>query len=277
MSITSIRPLRPTEPLLDVKTGTLTSTGQVWFNSLISLLNDTSSAASGGVLQSDYSANTILKADSSGTPVALAIGASELVGRTAASSISSLSAAQVWGILGGAAAITGGAIAGITDLAVADGGTGASSATAAQANLGLQLKRVSTQFDKTTDTTLATVTGLSVSVEAGKSYEFIARLFVDASAVGGQKYAISGTATATAIVYQINTISNTTNLFVVTSRQTALAGSAGQAGGTSNYTEIKGLITVNAAGTLLVQFAQNASSTTSSVLVGSTLEVREVT
>lgn len=136
--------------------------------------------------------------------------------------------------------------------------------------------RVSTQFDKTTNTTLADVTGLSVTVVAGRKYRFRATLFVDASAVGGQKYAISGTATATAIIYNINTISNTTNLLVITSRQTALAGSSGQAGATSNFTEIAGLISVNAGGTLTVQFAQNASNGTSSVLVGSYFEVWDI-
>ena len=44
--------------------------------------------------------------------------------------------------------------------------------------------RVSTQFDKT-NTTLANITGLSVNVQAGKTYYFEARLFFDADVVGG--------------------------------------------------------------------------------------------
>jgi len=137
--------------------------------------------------------------------------------------------------------------------------------------------RVSTQFN-TTSTTLADVTGLNaLKVEAGRSYRFRAVLFCDADAVGGQKYAIAGTATATAIIYQITTISNASNLNVITSRQTALGGSAGQAGSTGNYTIIEGEITVNAAGTLTVQFAQNAAGGTSSILVGSTFTVTENT
>lgn len=136
--------------------------------------------------------------------------------------------------------------------------------------------RVSTQFDKTTNTTLANVTGLSVTTVSGRTYGFMARLFTDSSALGGYKFAIAGTNTATAIIYNINTINNATNAYTVTSRQTALGGSAGAATGTGEYTEISGLITVNAGGTLTVQFAQNASSGTSSVLVGSTFEVWDI-
>lgn len=136
-------------------------------------------------------------------------------------------------------------------------------------------KRVTTQFDATT-TTLGTVTGLSATVAAGKSYYFKAKLFVTADVVGGQKYAIGGTATATAIIYEILTISNTANTIVISSKQTAMGGSAGQAGGTDDFTTIEGTITVNAGGTLVIQFAQNAANGTSSVLVGSLLEIHQI-
>ena len=137
-------------------------------------------------------------------------------------------------------------------------------------------KRVTAQFDKT-DTTLANVTGLSVNVIAGRTYRFRAVLFVDANSTGGSKYAVSGTATATAIRYHIKAINDSTNTMVITNRQTVLGGSgAGQAGSTGLKVEIEGVITVNAAGTLTVQFAQNAASGTSSVLVGSTLTVEDI-
>jgi hypothetical protein len=136
--------------------------------------------------------------------------------------------------------------------------------------------RVSTQFDKTTDTALANVTGLSVTLTAGATYQFRAVLFITADAVGGQKYAMAGTCTATAIIYEVFTVSNPTNAIVISSKQTALAGSVGQAGSTDDFTTIEGLITVNAAGTLTVQFAQNASNGTSSVLVGSHMLVHKV-
>lgn len=138
-----------------------------------------------------------------------------------------------------------------------------------------QQGRVSTQFDATT-TTLANVTNLTANVAAGKTYRFEAILHTTTDAVGGHKYAIAGTATATNVIYQINSINNGTNAFRLNSRQTALAGSAGEAVGTAYYTTIAGTITVNAAGTLTVQFAQNAASGTSSVLVGSTFYIIEI-
>lgn len=142
------------------------------------------------------------------------------------------------------------------------------------------LRRVSTQFDKTNDGTLANVPGLSVNVAAGKTYAFHAVLHLAAGVTGGAKSAIAGTCTATAIVYQINTLNLTTSAYVVTSRLTALASAGGSnAGGATQFTTIDGVITVNAAGTLTVQFAQNGAGgvgTTASVLVGSTFELKEI-
>lgn len=135
--------------------------------------------------------------------------------------------------------------------------------------------RVTVQFDKT-DVTLANITGLSINVLAGRTYKFRAVLFVDADAAGGHKYAIAGTATATAIIYQINSLDNTALAHKIASRQTALGGNAGENSGTVYKTEIEGLITVNAAGTLTVQFAQNVATGTSSVLVGSYFTVEDM-
>lgn len=136
------------------------------------------------------------------------------------------------------------------------------------------LKRVSSQFDKV-DATLATVTGLSVDVLAGHSYSFEACLFVDANVTGGSKFAIAGSCTASAVIYEIVLLDNGTSANTITSRQTALGGSAGQAGTTAGFCRIKGLISVSASGTLLVQFAQNAANGTSSVLVGSDFIVKD--
>lgn len=139
-------------------------------------------------------------------------------------------------------------------------------------------KRVSSQFDKTADTSLASVTGLTISLKAARTYTFRVYLHVAADAVGGHKYAIGtpDTLTATNIIYQVNSVNNTTNANIINSRQTALGGSVGVVSGTSDYTEIIGTITTSASGTLATQFAQNAASGVSSVLVGSFMIVQDM-
>lgn len=139
----------------------------------------------------------------------------------------------------------------------------------------LNIPRVSVQFDKTT-ATLANVTGLAISVSAAGIYYFQTDLFVDASLVGGSKYAIDGSCTANSIIYQIDLVDNSTNATTITSRQTSLGGNSGQAGTTAGFCQIDGFINVNAAGTLRVQFAQNTANGTSSILVGSTFKVIKI-
>lgn len=129
----------------------------------------------------------------------------------------------------------------------------------------------------TSSTTLANVTGLTANVSASGVYRFEAVLHVDADAVGGHKYRLAGTATATSIVYQINSINNGTNAFRINSRITDLGtSSSGEAVGTAYFTVIKGEIVVNGAGTITVQFAQNTASGTSSVVAGSTFSVTKI-
>jgi hypothetical protein len=138
-------------------------------------------------------------------------------------------------------------------------------------------KRVSTQFDKTNDTTLANITGLSVNVVAGKSYRFEAILYTTSAVTTGVKFAIAGTATATAIIYEA--ILDDAGAISAQTRATALGTAvAGITAVTNAYCRITGTITVNAAGTLTVQFAQNAAvaATTSSVLIGSIFTVNEI-
>lgn len=138
--------------------------------------------------------------------------------------------------------------------------------------------RVTADFTKTNDAALANVTGLTVNVGAGKTYHFEAWLPYTADAVGGHKYAIAGTATATDIRYHITSVADATNLNVITATQVALAGASGQAGSVGGDTRISGTITVNAGGTLTVQFAQNAATpaTSSSVKRGATFSVTEI-
>jgi len=135
---------------------------------------------------------------------------------------------------------------------------------------------VTAQFDKTTDTALATVTGLSLALAASSTYILEAYLFVDADVTGGHKYTLDGTVTANSIKYQVNSISNASNLNVINTRLTALAGTTGQAGATGVWTEIVGVIASSAAGSINVQFAQQVASGTSSVLTQSSFKAVKV-
>lgn len=135
--------------------------------------------------------------------------------------------------------------------------------------------RVSTQFDKTSDTTLANVTGLTRNVEAGRTYAFTAVLYTTSNVAGGVKAAIGGTATATSIIYQADVLDGSTQATVGTARATSLATTVGDVTAvTAARITISGTIVVNAAGTLVPQFAQNASNgTASSVLVNSSFQL----
>lgn len=138
-------------------------------------------------------------------------------------------------------------------------------------------KRVTSQFDKTSDTTLANITGLSVTVEAGKTYNFEAVLYTTSHTSGGIKAAIAGTATATAVIYEavVNALGGVFTM--TTSRATALGTAIAEVTAVAaGRITITGTITVNAGGTLTVQFAQNAShATASSVLIGSIFIVEQ--
>lgn len=127
-------------------------------------------------------------------------------------------------------------------------------------------KRTTAQFDKT-DTTLANVTGLSVNVEAGATYEFRATLFTSQDGTGLGKVAIAGTATATAVIYARSEKDEI---------PASSLGSAILVAGTAITIVIMGTITVNAGGTLTVQYAQQVALGTSSVLIGSTFIVNEI-
>lgn len=133
---------------------------------------------------------------------------------------------------------------------------------------------VTTQYDIATSTTLATVTGSTVNVEAGLRYSFKANVFLDAGAVGGIKLSVGGTATATSVIFQTFAVQNTTTAFAYNTRQTALDGATTAVGATGYWAQIWGTIVVNAAGTLGLRFAQAVSDGTNcSVLVGSSFQI----
>jgi hypothetical protein len=131
-----------------------------------------------------------------------------------------------------------------------------------------------TQFDKTSSTALSDVTGLSLTLYPGY-YSVRAKLYTQSNSSGGVKVALGGTATPAAIIYDGLTINSGT---VTQGRATALGTAvAGVTAVTAADVEITGTINVTTAGTLTVQFAQNASNgSASSILPGSSFSVRQI-
>lgn len=124
-----------------------------------------------------------------------------------------------------------------------------------------------------TSSTTLTNSALSFSVEDARTYIFTAKLYTTSNVAGGVKAAIAGTATATSIIYEGRTISGGTT---TQTRATALGTEVGAVTAvTAAYIEINGTIVTNAGGTLVVQFAQNASNAgATTLLTGSSFEVK---
>jgi hypothetical protein len=138
------------------------------------------------------------------------------------------------------------------------------------------LAHVTTTFTKTTDTTLADIPGLAFHVGAGKTYKFRGQLFANPDSTGGSKAGVGGTATATAVRYDVLIFNQTSGNIATATRISSLGSGAAGVGGTVQRIEIEGVITVNAAGTLTVQYAQSASNSSSSVLPLSSFEIEEI-
>jgi hypothetical protein len=112
----------------------------------------------------------------------------------------------------------------------------------------------------TTSATLATTT-LSVTLVAGNTYTFQAELFLsDSTAVDGAKIDFNGgTATATTFIAQVTAFDTALNL---SSQLAALATGASASTFTgAGAFEVHGTIFVNAGGTFIPRFAQNAHTT----------------
>lgn len=131
---------------------------------------------------------------------------------------------------------------------------------------------------KTSDTALATVSGLTWPMVAGKTYQCHAHLRGTSGASGGIKVApiASGGLTATSSAFT-GIVWNGTTLVANTG---SVALGSNVAASTAIYTDvfIDGAIVVNAAGTFNVQAAQNASNGTSTTVLSpdSTLYCKRV-
>lgn len=134
--------------------------------------------------------------------------------------------------------------------------------------------RVAADFTRGT-TTLADITGLTRNVAAGEIYAFRAVIFTTSTNTVGVKFAIGGTATATSIIADAHVIDASVLKVVGTQRVTAMATAFGDVTAvTAALVIIEGQILVNAAGSLTVQFGQNASSASAStVKAGSYFEL----
>lgn len=137
-------------------------------------------------------------------------------------------------------------------------------------------RRNTAQFDRTSSTALTSVTGLSTTVTNGKIYKFVAELYTVSDVAGGVKFGINSTGGASAFIAEA--IVFDAGAIAVQSRTTTNAAAIGGVTAVTNaYCRISGSVAVSGNGSLRVEFAQNASSgTPSSVLVGSTFFVEEI-
>ncbi len=128
-------------------------------------------------------------------------------------------------------------------------------------------------------TTFGTITGLSLSLTAGKTYSCRGWLSVSGvAATGGIKVRLTTPDTLTATTFRFTGANF--NGTTVNARNTGTALTSGviaNATATVTDVEIVGSIEVNAAGTLVVQHAQNAADATNTVVAkGSTFSCKRV-
>lgn len=138
--------------------------------------------------------------------------------------------------------------------------------------------RLGVNFAKTSDTTLADIAPaasqpLSVSVVQNGVYKLSATLFTTSNVAGGVKCALGGTCTLTSGLYEA--CLGQAGAFVAPGTSRVNSASLGTAiadvtAVTAATIYIEGLLEVATAGTLTLQFAQNASNAgASTVLAGS--------
>lgn len=140
----------------------------------------------------------------------------------------------------------------------------------------------SSAFTASATTSLANITGLSITLTAGATYYFRAKLLGSGTAVpsaGGIKVAISGTCTATSIIASIAGsfgTAATTPYYrsVVTALDSATSNTP--TSDTSLDMTIEGTIVVNTGGTLTIQAAQVTASGVTTVSAGSSLWAQRI-
>lgn len=129
------------------------------------------------------------------------------------------------------------------------------------------------QFDKTTNTTPAAVTGLSASVVAGNTYRFEADVMCLLNLTGGAAIGINGSCSVSSVSYHVEGFDDSSGTLVRSNRSSTLGGYTGVTGYTLVFVRITGTAVVTGDGSLAVYFAEQVASGTSSVLAGSSFMV----
>lgn len=125
---------------------------------------------------------------------------------------------------------------------------------------------LTTDFAVSNDDALATVPGLSFDVAPG-TYLFRAHLTYDCDVAGGTKYAIGGTATASAALWYSRNMDDATGAYVEVTRHTAVPDSRQDNTTTAGTVVMEGLVVVSAAGTVTVEFAQRSGDPAASTVL----------
>lgn len=137
--------------------------------------------------------------------------------------------------------------------------------------------RVTTDLGKANSVTLSAITGLSATLVAGKTYSFIGTLYTVSNVAGGIQLSLStSTATITNLVCEAQVTDGAA--IKQQTRQSTLSTIVNFTAITAARIDINGTITVNAAGTFALSFAQNVSNAgNTTVLQGSWMKIWLVT
>lgn len=135
--------------------------------------------------------------------------------------------------------------------------------------------RVTTQIDRTSATASAD-SQLGFQVEQGRTYAFRYNLITTCAAAGGIRISLNGgnaTASSVAALYKAALAAGTS---APAAKVTALATEFAPTAAAYDGVEIVGVITASNTGLLTLAVGQQSASGTSSVLVGSTFEVEDI-
>lgn len=155
------------------------------------------------------------------------------------------------------------------------GGTGAADIITAMSNLGRPTQASTPQLDKV-NTTMANVGNLSITTTSGKQYYFNAMLVVNLDTTSGGRFRMGGSSTATSAQYYGTFTCDGTGV-ITRQRFTDIGATVMNITGcTAGSMELRGVVTINAGGTFMPQFALSTGTTTGSVLAQSPIEWQQL-